>query len=497
MDESDMEKIRENFISAQEKLQKGVSPKELTQGEQDALEYARRQQEEQQRQLQTLPETERNRFRFNETTSQFAQSGGKRIIHITDTESSPDDLEKIIAMNLQEAGGLSKNDIVVHTGDLLQDFIDFKNMHHGLQGFRAKRIVEEGNLEEKIANEFSNAYEYLLEKNGIADYQLLEGQISEQLVQGLQRLYFGVNPHFLTKEEQQEYNEKYETFKKHLTTAIKNNAKEQYEKHKNIFKEKGLNSENLILLPGNHDVPEIMQEVLSEYMAPTGKAFEKKGVKFASPLSGSTGAHLGPEFGDVFGYTDYREKLEKAKYNTPAFQELLEHMKSHGIDFVDEKHLSQLIMMSQQRSAQGIGQGELAKYFDDRIKPQLDSSIDNMRGQIVNSIPENVDFFLFHGMPNHPSYAGIEENAAYKAIDKKGGNILHGHIHGKTTHRMGNSMLLNQGDGKANFGIYHLNDKNNIEDILSRTVNQNLGIPEYDIIKPEQLKVQPNQKEYS
>lgn len=496
MNDRNFEELQKNFISAQKKLEKGATIQDLTQDEIKAVQYARQQQEDQeQKHLQNLSEHEKERFKFHKNTASFAQSGGKRIIHISDTHSNPDDLEKIINMNLQEAGGLGENDILVHTGDLLNDFIDFK-LSNGLQGFRGKRIIQEGRLGNKASDEFLNAYEYILEKHGISDMQLIEGQPTEQLMQGLQGVYFGIKPHFLTREEISKYEEQYDLFKKHLTTAIQNNAQEQYDEYKKVFEKKGLNPDNLILLPGNHDVPSVMEDVFKDYMAPVGKVFEKKGVKFASPLSGSTGAHLGEDFDDVFGYTDYKEKLEKVKRHTPAFQELLKYLSDCGVNFIDEKHLSHLISMSQQRLSQGISKGGLVQYFESRIKPQFDNSVSEKIGQVVTKVPDNVDFYLFHGMPNHPSYSGIEENAAYKQIDKKGGAILHGHIHGKTTHRMGKSMLLNQGHGTQNYGIYHLNQKNKIEDILSRTMNETLGVPEYEIVKPEQLKIQNNKKEY-
>lgn len=450
-----------------------------------------------------VPESQRKILEFHKRTAEHMKKGGKRIIHLTDTESSPEDLEKILRRNLSIAGGFNKKtDVIVHTGDLLQDFIDFKHMSHGLGGFRANRIIEEGGLEGKIASEFKEIYEELLEKHGVLDYQLLEERPTEQIMRGLQNLYFGLMPNFLTKEEEREYKRKFEIFKEHMKSAIKNNARTKYKKIKEILEKPieeggfGLTSEDYLQLLGNHDVPEIMEEVLGEYMSAAGSVATRKGLRIGTPLSGSTGSMMGPEFVDTFGYTDIKEDLERIKYESSAMQELVQYFVDKGIDFIDEKRLSNLILQSQARASQGIGKGYLAKYFDNRIKPQMDMTVEAKKGQIVNSIPKDVDLYALHGMPNHRMFAGIEELAFFKALEEAGGgNVLHGHIHGKSTHRMGKSLLLNQGDGKQGFGIYHY-DKGDISDIFIQSYNQYLGHEEFDLVNKDQISVQKSIQDY-
>ena len=108
-----------------------------------------------------------------------------------------------------------------------------------------------------------------------------------------------------------------------------------------------------------------------------------------------------------------------------------------------------------------------------------------------------------HGMPNHPQFAGLEEDAALQAMDKYGNaNILHGHIHGKHNQRYGkNTTILNAGDGKQGFGVYlYGNDKksgkNKILDIFNRSYNKNLDNFDYEMIKPEQISLKEASKDY-
>ncbi len=114
-----------------------------------------------------------------------------------------------------------------------------------------------------------------------------------------------------------------------------------------------------------------------------------------------------------------------------------------------------------------------------------------MQGKITTKVPK-ADFYLFHGQPNHSSFAGLEERAAYEAIENAGGgNIIHGHIHGKTTHKMGKNLLLNEGDGKSNFGVYHYDkNKKEVTDIFSKVYNSTLGQSEFEYINSKQIGVQ-------
>ena len=444
-------------------------------------------QEQNQQILQQYPPELAN---FKAKTQEHINSGGARIIRISDTESSPEDLEKILEQNLSISGFNKKTDIVVHAGDLLEAFIDFKHFHHGTQGFLSKRIIKEGNLEGKVAKEFNDSYLQLLEKNGISEYQLEKGELNEQLGQSLQRLYFGAEPNFLNNKDKKEYKKLFTTFKKHLKTAIKNDARNKYSQYKTKFKNANLSPEDLIMVAGNHDVPEIMQEVLGEYMARAGGVSKRKGITFGNPVTGSTGAHLGPDFVDTYGYTDMRERLETIQQKTSEFQDFLTDLNKY-ID-IDKKELSNLFIQSQTRLAQGIGEGYLIKYHDSIIKPPMDDTIQDMRGKMVTKVPENVDFHLFHGQPNHPSFGGLEERAAYEAIEKAGGgNIIHGHIHGKTTHRMGKNLLLNEGDGKSNFGVYHYDKKKKeVTDIFSQVYNSTLGQTEFEYRNSKGIGVQ-------
>lgn len=480
------EEFEQNFISAEKKIQNGATIEDLTKDEIEAWKLHQKLQQQAQGE-------DPNDFRTK--IAQFAQMSqqhkGNRVIHITDTEADPDDLEKILDQNLAMTGGLLDKDVFVHTGDMLSDFINFQNKEQ----FRVNRIISEGGLEGVFADEFKKSYEYMLEHNGIADYDLMGGQMTQEMAQGLQRMYTGEVPLFLNNEERDKYKENYAKFKKHFSTAIKNDARNKYKGYKKALQDRGLTPENTLLLEGNHDVPEVMREVLGEYMVGAGGVANKRGLKIGVPLNGSTGAVLGSEFGDTFGYTDVTEKLEQYKVESKSFQGLLSHLKDNGVNYIDEKDLSHLMQISQQRTSQGIGKGYLAKYFDDKIKPEIDSRVDVMRGKVVNRVPKDVDFYAMHGMPNGP-HAGIEEIAALKAIDAQGGNILHGHQHGNTTHRQGKSLLLNQGNGQA-FGAYLYDNKSKkVNEMLTRTYNKNLGDFEFDLINANQIGVRKSPKEY-
>lgn len=510
-DEMTQKEFEKYIESASEKLQNGAKPEDLTEEEKRAVEIYRQQMAQQQQNMQNIPDSEIPKYQFEQLSEQHKAKGGKRLIHFTDTEASPDDFKSLLMQNLMTAGvfdpqtkkvtkEFKDSDIIVHTGDLLQDFIDFKTMHHGLQGFLSSRIIDEGGLEGKIAEEFEEAYKKLLAVNGISEQQLREGNVNQQTLQGLQQLYFGMMPQSLSEYERNAYQTNLNTFKKHFKTAIKNDARKKYQEYKKILEEHGITPEDLVLIEGNHDVPEVMREVLSEYMPAPGSVTERKGVKFANPLSGSTGQHLGPEFIDTFGYTDIRERMENLKQESQGFQELQQYLRERNIHYTDNQ-LSQLMAISQQRSAHGLGTGELEQYFERRIQPEIDMTINDKKGQLIDKIPRDVDFYLMHGMPDHPQFAGFEESAALKQIENiGGGNIIHGHIHGKTTHRRGNSTLLNYGDGKTAMGIY-LHDPSaernkRLSYILSREYNETMGTFEYELIHKDQMRIQSMQKEY-
>lgn len=433
------------------------------------------------------PDKEKERHNFRNLTQKFSEEGGSRIIHITDTESSPEDLEMIMTQNLKTHTNFNKNkDVVVHTGDLLEDFINFKAIQGGdVSSFLTTSILKHGGLEGKIeGEELAEVYGKLLSKHGISEEDLKEGKINENVMRSLQSLYHGILPNFLNKEERAEYKTNFDKFKKHLKTAIENDARTKYSKYKKTFEKLDLSPEELILIEGNHDVPHVMREVLGEYMPAPGTVIERKGMRFGNPLNGSTGQHLGPEFVDTFGYTDLTEQIESIKQNSDGMQRLLNRLDSDELGlkgYFDAKDLSRLISVSQSRSAQGIGEGELVKYFNKYIKKEIDDTIQEKRGQVVSKVPKNVDFYLFHGQPNG-QHKGLEEAAALAAIDAAGGGqILHGHMHGRTSHKYGNSILLNEGEGRGNFGVYHIDSNNKISDILSKNIDPSTGMHTFDI----------------
>lgn len=478
-----------NFDSASSKYNEGKIA-ELTEDEKTALEYHKFLQ--QQNDPSRLTDKEKERRRFESKTKEFSEDGGKRVIHITDTEASPDDLEHIIKRNLDLSGFKKGKDVMVHTGDLLEDFINFKAIQGGdTSSFLKENIISKGGLEGKVADEFEAIYDSLLESHGISEESLVEGKIDENFVRALQNLYHGGLPNFLNKDETIEYKSRFMEFSKHLKNAIKHDARTKYMAYKEKFENSNLSPEDLILIEGNHDVPDVMREILGEYMPAPGGVIKRNGITFGNPLTGSTGQHLGPEFIDTFGYTDLKEQLEQKKYSTSGFQKLLGRLQGElGMDHIDEKDLSRLIMMSQQKASQGIGEGDLAKYFKEHIQGDLDNSIQEMRGQMVNRIPQGVDFYLMHGQPNGP-HKGLEEEAFLTQLEKMGGGqILHGHEHGKSSHLYGKSIILNEGEGRSNLGIYHLSSDNKISDIYSQNIDRGTGNPTYEMRNRDSLTVQ-------
>lgn len=398
---------------------------------------------------------------------------GRKLLHITDTHVPSIDLENIMGRMLDEQDFNKDKDIVVHTGDLLEDLFDVGRL--GLETFVPDRIVKEGRLEGKDKEDFLQDYITVMRYAGILEEDLLAGQVGkEQLQQFMHLLYGMADPRFLSKEQQIDYQKIRNRLHRNLEKAILGHAKAGYGRIREVFEELGLTPENMVLLEGNHDVPEIMREVLGDYMISPGEVQEKQGVRFANFLNGSNGQILGPHLSQIYGHTDIR-KDPRTRHETKSFQSLIGYLHERGFTNVDENRLDNFIRSSQQRFARGIGEGDLAKYFERRIKPEVDHTVERRLAEIPDIDPKTFDFAVGHGDIGNFEHAGSEEKALFDKFSKYNENksddekikYLFGHEHGRTARQEAGVFLFNPGTGQSyNYGALTLDKDNKVHDIL-------------------------------
>lgn len=420
---------------------------------------------------------------FIEEGEQVQQAGGKRIFQITDTHMHHDDLERILKQNFSLVNFNPQKDIFVHTGDLLPDLLSFNlgEAAHGIERFLPEELVKHGELTGEDEKEFLRSYKVLLNKAGLDEESLRRGQVNQE---GLQRLmtYMGGHqePHFMTEEEAGEYRKNKKIFNEKFEKAVKNHARTNYRALKRTLENYGLNPDNFVLIGGNHDVLDVMNEEMAEYMVHAGDTKKVGGITFGNAVEGSTGQTIGPDFIDLFGYKDFKERLQDEVYKTKGFVELSEMVGELGLTQLKENpHLLQeAITRSRMRFSNGIGKGFVEQYVHKHIEPELNQTISDMQGKAASRVPD-ADIMLFHGMPNHPSYAGLEEQAAFEAVKKKGIPIMHGHIHENTSHYQG-VPVINPGYGKTNFGGLLVGPDNKLLSVFNKNYNRTLDNIEFE-----------------
>ena len=429
-----------------------------------------------------------SKLRADNEEAQILASGGKKILHITDTESRAEGLEQrllkmfqdegVIQQVLQE-GKLPDDMVLVHTGDIGPDFFD-------LQEYRFKAFLPEiladkqGRLEGEDREEFISLYKEMMEEAGVTEELFTLGLKSEQDQQLFQRfqamLYGMMDPQFKTQEELEEFRKKRAKLHSHLEKAILNHAEHNLEEAKKVFDKYGLNSDNTIIISGNHDVPHLVEEKFGGMYLSEGESRSVGGIKFNRPLGTATGSIYGPHVGrDFMGSNELTEQIPQLRYETDAFQELREFVKDNGFGHFDDQYIDSLIKTSVQKSQMGIISGKLTD-FDKRIQEEVQFKIQNRLSRLESTLDHDADVYLGHGDVTHPQFAGLEETRLRQLLASKGkeGKVyLGGHIHNETTNNMNDMYYVNPGAAQ-NFsnGSVLLDSGNKFLAAKSHAINQ-------------------------
>lgn len=462
-------KLQKNIESVSKKIQKG---EEISKDEKNLIEKFSYQQ--------SLSEPEHKQFL--EKSKAFKKSGGKKIIHFTDPHLQIEDLESRMRQILLLNDFNPKEDIFVNTGDILPDLLDQRQ--NGVDTFNPKRIALEGKLNNKESQEFIEDMDNFMKYFGLslADLETNLSSLGQGGEQLYNNFYFGLlmhsEPDNLDENEIIKYRELRENVHKNLRKAIRGHAKKNYSEIKRIFEENGLNSSNTILTPGNHDVEEIMFEELSDYVIRPGSIKNINGTRFGNMISGSTGEVLGPYLSDEFAWKDIR-KNPKTISDTKSFKALKQRLNDAGIENIDDMKISQYISFAKRKSAMGISDSALVKYFNSHIKPEFDHTIDRISKEIPTINPNDVDFYVGHGDPTS-QYAGAEEKFIHQFLKNSKKPYLHGHIHENSSHMHDGVYYINPGIGQSmNHGIYSIDKKNEVKDIMFAQLNPLTRRPEF------------------
>jgi len=489
-------------------INKQNSGEQLSSDEKKILEQIQESQQNQSQNSKKLPlslESRENleRFKRIESEAEF------EINHITDLHATPMEFESLLIRNLSERGHLvqnekgifeiKKNVAIAITGDIGTDFFD--KQREGLETFLSKNIVKKAGFNNNDAKEFIENYTILLEFAGIDEvmikenHQMLLGEEGNPLRMFEFGYLFGAqDPRFLTKEQKKKFKEAQRKVQKLLKKGIKHHAKKEYSAIKEILSKYNLTPDKLVMVSGNHDVPEIFNDVLGDYVLTPGKIREINGIKFGNIVESSNGNFtMGSDFNDVFGYSGLKEESEEFTFNTEAFKLLQNNLKKNGIEF-ENKELKTYMDNSIQRAAQGIGSGDLGKYFKNKIAGVLRKHIDNNLKNMEKNIPYGADVILNHSVLDLQGRAGLEEIMAHNLISQKmkpshgnGMLVLGGHEHKQSSHikegvyhinpgsvQSGNSAvhLLNK-DKSYNSSLFKSSDENN-NDIYRHLLNSEL-----------------------
>ena len=404
-----------------------------------------------------------SKLRAQETSSNVLNSGGKKILHITDTESKAQDLEsrllklfqdENVLEHVQQFGTLPENTILVHTGDIGPDLFDMQE--HRFRAFLPSTLIKEGELEGESAQEFESLYREFMDEVGITDDLFIQGVKSEEDQQLLQRfrmlLYGAFEPPFKTKEEIEEFRKKRDRLHKHLEDAIQNHSKRNLQEIKQVFEKYGLNEENFVIISGNHDIPHQVQETFGESYLKEGETRSVRGIKINRPLAAATGSIYGPTLGrDFMGSNELIEQIPQMRYNSQPFQELKQYVQEDlGFSHIDDRQIDDLIKYSVRKAQFGFAPGRL-KSINDEIELEVQREIKTRLERIPQNIDDSADVYIGHGDPTHPMYAGLEETYLRKQLDNKGleGKMyLGGHVHEETTTQVNGTPFINPGASK-------------------------------------------------
>ena len=427
--------------------------------------------------------------RFHHESEKILSNGGKKVIQITDSHLPIEDLEHKLIKTIKEQGFDPSRDVIVHTGDIIPDLISLNGRP---EMYRPSRIVEEGFLSKEESEDFLNAYSTLIEFSGLDPEILESGKITdENAAESLKKFkayLLGIaEPSNLSDQDSTKFKDAQNRVMGHVKSAILNHANHNYTKLKEVLERNGLNPDNFISIPGNHDVPEEMKKVIGDYMIHPGQIKEVNGVNFGNYLAGSNGSVLGPYMSDEYGVLD-SDRIAALRHKTDSFQSLLEAAEEHGVA-LDERKLDRLYDMAKRREgAFGIKKEEgLTDYFHRRINPELDHTVDRLKKDVPHIDLSNVDILLNHGMITHEEHAGEEEKEVHKRLKENNysGVVLHGHEHDNTTHKKDGVFYVNPGEFTSNnSNTILLDDENKFHKGLFRNLNQNSGNLEFRLYHP-------------
>jgi Icc-related predicted phosphoesterase len=416
---------------------------------------------------------------------------GKKVIHFTDPHLKIDDLEERLKQVLLLNEFNPQEDIFVNTGDIIPDLMD---REHGFNVLNPKRIALEGKLNDTETSEFIEDMDEFMSFFGFTS-QAVEnsfanfGGNAEQLYQNFYQNFLKMTePQYLSEDELIRFREVRDRVHKNFRKAIRRHAREAYEKIRAQFEKYNLNPENTILTPGNHDVEEVMNEILGAYIIKPGEIRNLKGTKIGNLISGSTGEILGPELSNEYALRDVARNPQ-TMYNTNSFKALYNRIKEIGIKTIDKFSLANRIASAREKAQIGISNSALSKYFEAKIRPEIDHTVNTVAASFPKLKPSDVDLFVGHGDPSG-QFASAEERRIHDYLmssDEKR-PYLHGHLHDNTSHTEGNVHYLNPGSVKSlNHAVYLLDPNNSINNILFAGLNPLTSRPEYRVTNLENL----------
>lgn len=423
-------------------------------------EFAKTPQGFQQQLKQTQPEFNR----FLERRTSILEEGGSQVVQITDTHTTSDSLEKIIGLRMLESDFDTQRDVLLHTGDIIPDFFESEM---GTGAYSTERIVRDGSLFDEQAEEFREAYSTLLEFAGVSDKDLetgtsFQGEDGQNKFLKFKLIYLlgEHDPTHLSGEDHKELKRAQLLVHKHLRDAIKKHARREYEGVREVLDKFGLTPENFTTVPGNHDIPEVMHEVLGEYVIKPGEKRElNNGFTVANFLSGSSGSVLGSEFADLYGLVP-SERRKLLRHESELFQDILSTAREYGVDItpneLDRLHeiaRSQNSYLSTRNDSEG-----LVKYFK-RIESEVDETIRKGFKDIPEIDLSDVDAIIGHGDPLHNTYAAEEDKEVIRRTRESGykGVFFNGHVHGERIHENEGILHINPGsskEGGGQIGLY-------------------------------------------
>lgn len=429
------------------------------------------------------------KLRADSREQEFKSKGGKKILHFTDTEVEAKDLEGRLQKMLHDEGVLDyviqngtlpDDTMLVHTGDIGPDL--FNQQKYRTQAFLADTLIKEGDLEGEQADEFKQLYHDLMDEAGITEEMLISGpktQEDQQLLsQFVQMLYGLMDPQFKSKDEIKEFRKKRDKLHSHLEDAIINHAQRNMGEIKEVFDKYGLNSDNFVIIGGNHDVPAVVEETFKDSYMSEGETREVRGVKFNRPLGTATGSNYGPHLArGIMGSNELVEQIPQLRYNSQPIQELKEYVHSMGFNHLDEKGIDQLIKTSAMKARIGLPAGRL-KDMNEEIEREVQQKIRQRLEQIPKTIDHNADVYIGHGDVTHPEHAGLEERYVSQLLEGKGAEgkfYLGGHQHGETTNRTNGMVYINPGASRDSYahGAVFIDDKNKLQGLKRASITPN------------------------